>query len=268
MKPHICFFAGTKGGVGKSFAACQLVSAAEDLGLSVGVFDSDSENSTLKNILKEKVEFLDDAKEDYPLDKVIGAVWNTPPKEILVVDMKAGTSRNTMEWFSSVPWDELLPMAEICIVGSVTTDPDASRTLTPWLVYFDGLHIPVDFLIIRNEKDGKDFSVYNAAIAEPLHDLKQCIPTEITFPPLDKNYISILNNAKISLKDSITTEKNNISLNSIMAQARLKHYYQSCTDPLIEFLFTWIPAEERTAEQQKIMEEAKKRIQLRNSLAK
>ena len=33
MKPHICFIAGTKGGVGKSFAACHLVAAAEDLGL-------------------------------------------------------------------------------------------------------------------------------------------------------------------------------------------------------------------------------------------
>ena len=40
MKPHICFIAGTKGGIGKSFAACQMAAAAEELGLTYAAFDS------------------------------------------------------------------------------------------------------------------------------------------------------------------------------------------------------------------------------------
>ena len=75
MKPHICFIAGTKGGVGKSFAACHLVAAAEDLGLSVAAFDSDTENQTLKNLLKTRVDYLDDTDDDYPLDKVVTTAY-------------------------------------------------------------------------------------------------------------------------------------------------------------------------------------------------
>ena len=268
MKPHICFFAGTKGGVGKSFAACQLVAAAEDLGLTVGVFDSDSENSTLKNLLKEKADFLDDVREDYPLDKVISAVYRENPPDLVVVDMKAGTSRSTLEWFASVPWDDLLQVADICIVGSLTADPDASRTLIPWLLYFDNLAIQVEFLMILNEKDGRDFSIYRKLIPPCVEELPQCRSSEITFPAMDKNYISALNNARISLKAAITTEKEKISLNSIMAQSRLRNFYRTCTDPLIRFIFRWIPDEEGTAEQRQKAMEAERRIQMRSSLAK
>ena len=64
MKQRICFVAGTKGGVGKTFAACQMVAAAEELELSVAAFDSDTENSTLKNMLPGQTEFLDDTKDE------------------------------------------------------------------------------------------------------------------------------------------------------------------------------------------------------------
>ena len=113
MKPHICFIAGTKGGVGKSFAACQMVGAAEDLGMSVAAFDSDAENSTLKTLLPGKTEFLDDTNDDYPLDKVISSVFKDAVPDLTVVDMKAGTSRSSMEWFAAVPWDKLLVRTDV-----------------------------------------------------------------------------------------------------------------------------------------------------------
>ena len=266
MKPHICFIAGTKGGVGKSFAACQMVGAAEDLGMSVAAFDSDAENSTLKTLLPGKTEFLDDTNDDYPLDKVISSVFKDTVPDLTVVDMKAGTSRSSMEWFAAVPWDKLLVRADVCIICSVTVDPDASRTLSPWLVYFDSLGIPVEYIIVKNSRDGRDFSFYESMIPGCLSDLKQCLHTEIVFPALDKNYISILNNAKLTLKAATTTDRSKTSLKTIMAQARLTNFYHACTDPLIAVMAEWIPETERTENQKQTIAQANKRTQLRNGL--
>ena len=266
MKPHICFIAGTKGGVGKSFAACQMVAAAEDLGLSAAAFDSDTENSTLKNLLPGKTEFLDDANDDYPLDKVISAAFQEPTPDLMVVDMKAGTSRSSMEWFAAVPWGDLLAKADICILCSVTVDPDASRTLSPWLIYFEGLDIPVEYIIVKNAKDGRDFSFYESLIPDCLAELNQCLHSEIFFPALDKNYISILNNSKLTLKAAITTDRTKTSLRTVMAQARLMNFYHACTDPLIEVMARWIPEAERTEKQRNAINQTIKRTQIRNGI--
>ena len=265
MKPRICFVAGTKGGVGKTFAACQMVAAAEELGLSVAAFDSDTENSTLKNML-EQAEFLDDTNDDYPLDKVISAAFREPAPDLILVDMKAGTSRSSMDWFAAVPWKDLLPKAEICILCSVTVDPDAARTLGPWLVYFEGLQIPVEYIIIRNAKDGKDFSFYEGIIPQSLADLTLAKHSEIDFPAMDKNYASILNNARLTLKAAITTHRDKTSLNTVMAQARLLNYYHAFSDPLIMLMAQWIPEEEQTESRKQVISQAQKRIQLRNGL--
>ena len=266
MKPHVLFVAGTKGGVGKSFAACQLVAAAEDLGMSVTAFDSDTENSTLKNLLPGKTKFLDDTNNDYPLDDVISSLFEDTVPDFTVVDMKAGTSRNSMEWFAAVPWDKLLPRAEISILCSITVDPDATRTLSPWLVYFDRLSIPVEYIIVKNAKDGKDFSFYESMIPNCLADMKHCRHSEIIFPALDKNYISILNNAKLTLKAAISTDKSNTSLKTVMAQARLTNYYHACTDPLMMIMAHWIPEEEQTEDQKQIIAKVEKRIRLDKGL--
>ncbi len=63
MRRMLIFMAGTKGGVGKSFASAMLAGAAEDLGLSLTVYDTDNENRTLATLMKEHCRFLDDQKE-------------------------------------------------------------------------------------------------------------------------------------------------------------------------------------------------------------
>ena len=80
---------------------------AEDLGLSLTVYDTDNENRTLATLMKEHCRFLDEQKETYPLDEVINSLYESSPVTVTIVDMKAGTSRSTQEWFSSVPWDAL-----------------------------------------------------------------------------------------------------------------------------------------------------------------
>ena len=266
MKPHICFIAGTKGGIGKSFAACQMAAAAEELGLTYAAFDSDTENSTLKKLLKDKAEFLDDAKEDYPLDKIVTAAFAEHPRDLILVDMKAGTSRTTMEWFESVPWEELASVAEICIVGAVTVDPESVQTLMPWILYFQAVGIPVQYLIVKNEKDGKNFIAYEELLGDSWKEMKNCSCAEVTFPAMDKNYIAILNNAKVSLKTAISSARKVAPLNTIMAQSRLRNYYCRFVDPLIQVMAEWIPEKERSEDQTERIQEAVIRLRLQQSM--
>ena len=96
--------------------------------------------------------------------------------------------------------------------------------------------------------------------------MKQCLHTEINFPALDKNYISILNNAKLTLKAATTTDRSKTSLKTVMAQARLTNYYHACTDPLIAVMAQWIPESELTENQRHTITQAIKRTQLRSGL--
>ena len=158
MRRMLIFIAGTKGGVGKSFASAMLAGAAEDLGLSLTVYDTDNENRTLATLMKEHCRFLDEQKETYPLDEVINSLYESSPVTITIVDMKAGTSRSTQEWFSSVPWDALRKIdVDVYVAGCVTSDPDSVRTFGPWLEYFHNIDFPVHYLLIKNAKDGDNF---------------------------------------------------------------------------------------------------------------
>ena len=143
MRRMLIFIAGTKGGVGKSFASAMLAGAAEDLGLSLTVYDTDNENRTLATLMKEHCRFLDEQKETYPLDEVINSLYESSPVTVTIVDMKAGTSRSTQEWFSSVPWDALRKIdVDVYVAGCVTSDPDSVRTFGPWLEYFHNIDFP------------------------------------------------------------------------------------------------------------------------------
>ena len=266
MKTRLCFIAGTKGGVGKSFAACNLLAAAEDLAMTAAVFDSDSENATLINLLGKKAEFLDDAKEDYPLDRVISRAFETNAPDLIIVDMKAGTSRSTMDWFAAVPWGRLPPKTEICVIGALTVDPDAAKTLSPWLVYFEQNLPSTEYIIILNQKDGRDFYAYQKVLRPSLLLLQKGKFNEVIFPAMDKNYISILNNRHMTLRDAIRDQKLDIpALSTIMAQARLHNYYHGFVDPLIELLARWIPQEELSDARKKTLADARKRNQARKA---
>ena len=130
MRRMLIFIAGTKGGVGKSFASAMLAGAAEDLGLSLTVYDTDNENRTLTTLMKTHCRFLDEQKETYPLDDVINSLYESSPVTVTIVDMKAGTSRSTQEWFSSVPWDALRKLdVDVYVAGCVTSVTLISRCI-------------------------------------------------------------------------------------------------------------------------------------------
>ena len=88
MHKLLIFIAGTKGGVGKSFAAMMMASAALDLELPVLIYDTDNENRTVSTMMKEYSFFLDEASEQYPLDSVINSLFSEEEKKVIIVDIK------------------------------------------------------------------------------------------------------------------------------------------------------------------------------------
>ena len=234
MKQTLIFVAGTKGGVGKSFAAMMLASAALDLELPVLIYDTDDENRTVSTMMKEHSLFLDEASEQYPLDNVINSLFLEDQRKITIVDMKAGTSRTTQEWFSSVPWEELKNIdVEIFVTGCLTSDPDSVKTFVPWLEYFRDIDFPINYLLIKNEKDGELFFT-SETLLEPIIQKLKLPHTVFVFPAIEQKYINSLNNRGVSLRQHYLGHAPDI-LNTIMQRSRMRNHYYSITDPLVMF---------------------------------
>ena len=234
MQKLLVFIAGTKGGVGKSFAAMMMASAALDLELPVLIYDTDNENRTVSTMMKEYSLFLDEASEQYPLDSVINSLFSEEEKKVVIVDMKAGTSRTTQEWFSSVPWNELKSVdLEIFVTGCLTSDPDSVKTFVPWLEYFRKIDFPVHYLLIKNEKDGELFFT-SETLLEPIIQKLKLPHTVFVFPAIEQEYINSLNNHGVPLREHYLGNAPDI-LNTIMQRSRMRNHYYSITDPIVMF---------------------------------
>ena len=196
----LVFTAGTKGGVGKSFASIMLASAALDLNLPIQVYDTDNENNTISVLLKENVVQIDELSDTYPLDQVINSFLASEQNSISIVDMKAGTSRTTQEWFSSVPWEAIdSGKIEIYVVGCITSDPESVRTFVPWLNYFRKIDFPVQYILIKNAKDGNSFHTCSTLLEPALQSLN--LPyVSFDFQAIEQEYINALNNHGLTLR--------------------------------------------------------------------
>jgi len=239
MKKKMCIFiAGTKGGVGKSFFAMQAASAALDLGLTLRVYDSDTENHTVQSFLGKKAIFLDDSNESYPLDAVINGLVLPDAADVTIVDMKAGTTRSTQEWFRSVPWEELDRTAfEIVIAGCFTSDPESIKTFIPWVKYFHSVDFPVHYLLVQNFKDGKNFDSF-----KQIHEIFQSLRLSfelVSFRAMDQTYITSLNLKQLPVRAVVKGEDTSI-LHTLMERSRVRRDYQSFTDPLIHFFSSYL----------------------------
>ena len=234
MRRNLIFIAGTKGGVGKSFAAMQMASAALDLDLPVLIYDTDNENRTVSTLMKENSLFLNEASEQYPLDSVIDSLFMEDQKKVIIVDMKAGTSRSSQEWFSAVPWNELKNIdVDIFVTGCLTCDPDSVKTFIPWLEYFRKIDFPVHYLLIKNEKDGEHFFT-SETLLEPIIQKLKLPHTVFEIPAIEQEYINSLNNHGISLREHYRGNAPDI-LNTIMQRSRMRNHYYSITDQIIMF---------------------------------
>ena len=262
MRRMLIFIAGTKGGVGKSFASVMLAGAALDLGLSLRMYDTDNENRTLSTLMKTNCRFLDE-HETYPLDEVVNSLYESSPVSVTIVDMKAGTSRSTQEWFLSVPWDAVRKIdVDVYVAGCVTSDPDSVRTFGPWLDYFRRIDFPVHFLLIKNAKEGDNFFVCTSLLELGMREMALNY-TAFFISPIEQEYIGKLNNNDICLRDYLHGKGPKELLPTIMQKSRLRNHYYAITDQFVDFFVSKMESGDMNDSRKKIHTAVQKRIALR-----
>ena len=191
--------AGTKGGIGKSYFATFLIDIACKNNFHVHVFDADEENRTLSHLYEgaSGIEIHQIVRHgvDYPLDFIGNVIAESEGKtvadeagnHIYVVDMKAGTSDEALNWIQAFPVDEVMEWkVEIVIVGCFTSDVDSVVTFFPWTEKFlaKAQENKLKFLVVKNFYHGEDFGFYNDNLQSVLEaDLQSVV---VTLMPLER----------------------------------------------------------------------------------
>src|SRR5688572_9376744 len=160
---NVIFTAGAKGGTGKSTAARFLITYLRQYDADPLLLDLDDENKTLSRFFPEaiRVEIKKSSSHDILVEKVLGS-----DQPLVLADLKAGTGREVLNWFSDVPFDELqsLGVRFVCI-GSITSSPDSAQSFLNWVTV---LQDRVSYLVFKNLKDGEflpDYETTSEAIA-------------------------------------------------------------------------------------------------------
>jgi len=121
----VIFTAGAKGGTGKSTVVRFLITYLREHGYEPLLLDMDTETKTLSRFFPEaeQIEIRKESSNDILIEKVLGG------NSLIIADLKAGTGRDTLQWWKDVPFDsnELKDVTFICL-GSITSSPDSIQT--------------------------------------------------------------------------------------------------------------------------------------------
>lgn len=243
-KVELYFIAGTKGGIGKSTMAALIAEIARDKGREVEIFDCDNENRSLVSAFEAhgedfKLHVIDPDSEDkaFPLDDVINRIAEeTVTGKVFVVDMKAGTSFSVQNWFKSVPVGELAANGvKINVVGCLTSDVESVNTFGVWVDYFLGESKKgnVRFVVVKNMRDGKDFSHYEQRVQKILESYDFL---ELSIPKFEGEYLEKMKRHKTTLGKAAKGEAKLPGYDGFMDLNRMRRYYEDATKE-IEKLF-------------------------------
>jgi hypothetical protein len=226
MISTILFTAGAKGGSGKSTAARFVITYLRDHGANPLLLDLDDENKTLSRFFPEaiRVEMKKSSSHDILVEKVLDG-----DQPLVLADLKAGTGREVLNWFSDVPFDELssLGIRFVCI-GSITSSPDSAQSFLNWATV---LQDRVSYLVFKNLKDGGVLPDYETT-SEAIAFRKNLAPHHVVLPRLDEEYQTELERLNLTISE-VLESNNGISsrgkpigpvLSRLLVRARLRNY--------------------------------------------
>jgi hypothetical protein len=199
--------AGTKGGIGKTFAATMLADTAIRKNIKTVLFDCDNENKSLLNSYPHpakncRVMGVDlnskEAKVVYPLDAVVNDIIKTEKEAkgkkniVYIVDMKAGTTHYTLDWMEDFPFNMIRSLGvQIYIMGCITADIDSVQTLSRWVSRYreDVKNGLLRFLIVKNHFQGNEFSSYDNLLSK---NLEGANPVILELPRIEEWYLKTI----------------------------------------------------------------------------
>jgi hypothetical protein len=244
MTSTIFFTAGAKGGSGKSTAARFVITYLREHGEDPLLLDLDDENKTLSRFFPEamRVEIKKSSSHDILVEKVLCS-----DHSLVFADLKAGTGREVLNWFSDVPFDELrsLGVRFVCI-GSITSSPDSAQSFFNWVAV---LQDRVSYLVFKNLKDGEYLPDYETT-SEAIAFRKNLAPCHVTLCRLDEEYQTELERLNLTISEVLDSD-NGISprgkpigpvLSQLLVRARLRSFQRRIYEQLNEALQLLLPS--------------------------
>ena len=244
----VIFTAGAKGGTGKSTIIRFLITYLRERGYEPLLLDMDNETKTLSRFFPEaeQIEIRKESSNDVLMERLLEG------NKLIIADLKAGTGRDTLQWWQHVPFDsdELKDVKFICL-GSITSSPDSIQTFLNWA---GELKNKVTYIVFKNEKDGDVFPDYGKS-GESSRFRSNYVPLEINIPRIDEEYMSELERLNLTISEVLEAngaaytlpDKNRKTpgkpvgdiLCRLMVRARLRRFQDRIYDQLesiIEYL--------------------------------
>jgi hypothetical protein len=253
--PTVIFAAGAKGGTGKSTAVCLLINFLRKQGYNPLLLDMDNENRTLSRFFPEaeqvKLDIIDVdgeySHDEYSNDVLINKALEG--EKLVVADLKAGTGRGTLDWWSKLPFSRLAHIRFICL-ASINNSPDSVQSFFNWS---NTLKNRVAYIVCKNKRDGIICSDYDDSFEGiHFHETTENL-CEVTIPDF-KRYMTELERLNLTtteVLDALDADENagktatgkqlSLELKNLLVRARLEDFqnrifeqFQPILDLLIE----------------------------------
>ena len=217
---RIVFTMGGKGGAGKTTVLAAIVSYLQTQNVPFDLFDADTENEKRGHL---KLYFPEAKKvnigTERGLDLFVDCLFEGN-KALAIADLGAGAGADTFPWF-----DKMHPLLAregvlFTAVGVFVRDPGSVETIFSWA---GKLRDRVSYLIVRNERDSKDFPYFDetpegAKFKELAH------PTIIRFERRESDIQHELNARGLTLEQAVAASNGNVGteLSRVSTLMRMK----------------------------------------------
>jgi len=198
----------------------------------------DDENHTLSRFFPEaqRIEIKNSFSYDLLVERILDG------EKLLIADLKAGSGRNTLDWWLGIPFNELPGIQFICI-GAVTSSPDSVQTFLNWAAALKGY---VKYVVCKNQKDGLTFPDYDTS-EQALIFRDKYNPIEVDIPRLDAEYMTELERLNLTISEVLEANRNDAingkpvgyTLCRLLVRARLRRFQREIYEqfePLLKLL--------------------------------
>jgi hypothetical protein len=201
LNKRLVFVTGDKGGVGKSFTARTLVQHHLDTNQACHAYDIDPVNPSLHQYYPDHTIRLN-LEEPGALDQIRN---DLEFNQLLLVDCAARSLHELDGWFRELG---LLRQRHdlhlgITFVFVITPDKSCTAIMSESL---DRFGHEADYLVVKNLKMGKDFSIYeNSKLRKRL--LEEYQGKEITLPPLLERTVVLLDRHDLGFNRAMVDDR-------------------------------------------------------------
>ena len=228
--PTIIFTAGAKGGTGKSTAVRFLITYLRTKGFEPLLLDMDDESKTLSRYFSKAK--LVDISNEFSHDVLINKATKGGER-LIIADLKAGTGRDTLSWWASLPFSQIPTVRFICL-ASITSAPDSVLSFLNWA---GTLRRQVSYVVFKNQKDGDVFPDYEDS-PPAIAFRSNYNPVEIEMPRLHERYTVELDRLNLTIdevleagiNETINGKKISETLSGVLDRARLRAFQNRIYD--------------------------------------